>query len=152
MSRSGYSDDLHPLELGRWRGQVASAMRGRRGQSFLKEMLEAMDAMPEKRLIVHDLVKEGEVCAIGAVAVARGIDVSELDPDDGEAVGAAFGIPHQLAQEIVYLNDECSGNHAKEVVINGQLRRIWRDDTPEERWQRMRDWIISNIRERVSSE
>jgi hypothetical protein len=45
MSRSGYSDDLDPLALGRWRGRVASAMRGKRGQAFLREMLAAMDAM-----------------------------------------------------------------------------------------------------------
>jgi hypothetical protein len=37
MSRSGYSDDLENWSLIRWRGAVASAIRGRRGQAFLRE-------------------------------------------------------------------------------------------------------------------
>jgi hypothetical protein len=146
MSRSGYSEDNAPWDLIKWRGQVASALRGKRGQAFLREMLVAMDAMPEKRLIAHDLVKDGEVCAIGSVAVARGIDISNLDPEDGEAIGSAFGIAHQLAQEIVYLNDECSGHHVVEVIVNGQSRRQWREDTPEERWQRMRQWVAEQLK------
>lgn len=147
MSRSGYSDELDPLELGKWRGQVASAIRGRRGQAFLREMLSALEVLPEKRLIAHDLINDGEVCAIGAVAVARGTDVTGIDPDDGDAVGQAFGIAHQLAQEIAYLNDECDGHHAVEVVVNGQSRKQWRDDTPEERWRRMHQWVASQIKE-----
>jgi hypothetical protein len=39
----------------RWRGAVASAIRGGRGQAFLREMLAAMDAMPVKRLVANEL-------------------------------------------------------------------------------------------------
>ena len=147
MSRSGYSEDLDQWELIKWRGQVASALRGKRGQAFLVEMLAALDAMPEKRLIAHDLVNEGEVCAIGSVAVARGIDVSNLDPDEPEQIAAAFGIAHQMAQEIVYMNDECSGNHRDQITVDGAGQRFqWRDDTPEERFQRMRQWVAEQIK------
>ena len=38
MSRSGYSDDLDNWDLIRWRGQVSSAIRGKRGQGFLREL------------------------------------------------------------------------------------------------------------------
>ena len=56
MSRSGYIDDLDdPLELGRWRGRVASAVRGKRGQRLLRDLLDALDAMPEKRLVADVL-------------------------------------------------------------------------------------------------
>ena len=48
MSRSGYSDDIddnwaHIM----WRGRVASSIRGKRGQAMLRELLAALDAMPE---------------------------------------------------------------------------------------------------------
>lgn len=129
MSRSGYSNDHDDLALGRWRGQVASAIRGRRGQAFLRELIEALDAMPEKRLIAHDLEHAGSVCAIGSVGVRRGVDMRGLDPEDYDSVAATFGIAHQLAQEIVYLNDEA-----------------YYGDTPEGRWRFMRSWAANNLR------
>lgn len=65
MSRSGYSDECDDWQLIMWRGAVASSMRGRRGQAFLKETLAALDALPEKKLIDYDLEREGAVCALG---------------------------------------------------------------------------------------
>lgn len=130
MSRSGYSDDCDDnWELIKWRGQVASATRGKRGQAFLRELIAALDAMPEKRLIAHDLRRNGEVCALGSVGVRRGIDLDALDPEEYGAIAAAFGIAHQLVQEIEWENDE--GGY---------------DDTPEQRWQRMRDWACRHLR------
>ena len=130
MSRSGYSDDLDPLAFGRWRAQVMSAIRGKRGQAFLKELATAMDAMPEKRLIAHELVTEsGEMCTIGVVCKTRGLDVSSVDLEDGEAVGNLVGIARQLAMEIEYQNDE----------------GVWFDETPEQRWTRMRAWVEEQI-------
>lgn len=104
MSRSGYIDDMDDMDdvlaHGRWRGRVASAIRGNRGQAFLKEMLAALDALPEKRLITGELEEEGAVCAIGAVGKARGIDMSEIDPEDGVTVAATFGIAEVLARRL----------------------------------------------------
>ena len=58
MSRSGYSDDCdNAWSLIRWRGAVASAIRGKRGQEFLYEMLHALAALPERKLIAFDLKK-----------------------------------------------------------------------------------------------
>jgi hypothetical protein len=129
MSRSGYTDDLETWDLIKWRGQVASAIRGRRGQIFLIDLLAALDAMPEKVLIVDDLQDaEGDVCAIGALGRARGIDMSKIDPEDPPQVAAAFDIAEQLAQEVVYENDEWS-----------------RSETPQQRWTRMRRWVESRI-------
>lgn len=131
MSRSGYSDDIDDQwQFIRWRGMVASAMRGKRGQAFLQEMLAAMDALPERKLIRDSLIEpDGAVCAIGAVGKARGVDMSGIDPDDYERVAAAFGISTPLAQEIMWINDDA----------------FWRD-TPEVRFEKMRKWIDSGIR------
>lgn len=60
MSRSGYTSECENFAM--WRGRVASATRGKRGQSFFRALLAALDAMPEKSLITHALETEtGEV-------------------------------------------------------------------------------------------
>jgi hypothetical protein len=129
MSRSGYSDDCWGWDLIQWRGRVTSALRGARGQAFLQEMLEAMAALPERKLISHDLECEGAVCAIGAVGKARGIDMKGLDPEDRDSVASVFGIAPALAAEIVYMNDEAH----------------FHTETDEQRFDRMRRWIESEL-------
>ena len=158
MSRSGYIDDCYdPLELGRWRGRVASAIRGKRGQQLLRDALAALDAMPDKRLVKNFLIfdgygdpysdavivgadeladsfgnpmPQGGVCLLGAVGRHRNIDMSNLDPEDSESVAGAFDIADPLAREIVFMNDEA-----------GLFR-----ESPEARWQRMRDWVVAHIK------
>lgn len=128
MSRSGYSDDCDiDWNWICWRGAVASAIRGKRGQQFLREMLAAMDALPEKELIANDLEADGAVCAIGTVGKARGIDMSGLDPEDREKIAGIFGVARALVAETVFVNDE-GGKH---------------DETPAARFLRVRHWIES---------
>ncbi len=130
MSRSGYHDDLENWDLIRWRGRVASATRGKRGQRLLIDLLAALDAMPVKELVEGDLeTEEGAVCALGALGRVRGIDMQAIDPEDPDQVAAAFDIAAPLAQEIVFENDE----------------QCWRD-TPEERWKYMRKWVAIRIK------
>ena len=130
MSRSGYSYDVDGWQLIRWRGAVASAIRGKRGQAFLHEMLAALDALPAKRLIDGDLERDGEVCAIGAVGRARGLDMTDIDPYDRETVAAKFGLPHALVCEVAFVNDDDG----------------WRHDTPEARYSRVREWVAGQLK------
>ena len=137
MSRSGYSEDSDDQwAMIRWRGAVASALRGKPGQSFLKETLKALDALPEPVLIPNDLRAGGAVCTLGAVGAARGVELDGVDPDDHEHVASVFGIPHALACEVMWENDEC-GRH---------------DETPRARWERMRRWVVGNIKGGIPSE
>jgi len=134
MSRSGYTDDWeNPGTLNLYRANVDRAIAGKRGQAFLREMAAALDALPVKELVAENMVRDSaHVCAIGAVAVARGKDVSELDIYDGDDVGALFGISRALACEIAYENDEC-GPYGKA-------------ETPAERWLRMRAWVSACLK------
>lgn len=132
MSRSGYSEVDDNWALIRWRGCVTSAIRGARGQKLLRELAAALDAMPEKRLIAGALQDGGDYCALGTVGAARGIVMDCIDSWDQDAVAAAFDIARPLAAEIAYENDEGSG---------------WRDETPEERWSRMRKWVGLKLRD-----
>lgn len=143
MGRAGYTDDIGSQEEQwahiRWRGQVASAIRGKRGQAFLRELVEALDAMPEKRLISNVLEHAGNVCAIGSVGVKRGIDMTVLDPEDPGPIAASFGIAEQLVREIEYENDEAYfGWDAKAGKCTF---------TPEGRWKHMRAWAAAHLRE-----
>ena len=133
MSRSGYTDDCeYGWEQIMWRGAVTSAIRGKRGQQLLRELAEAMDAMPVKRLISHELVKDGEFCALGLVGAKRGLPIDKLNPEDSGEVAKTFDIAEAMAREVVYVNDDDG---------------YWRsDETPEQRWQRVRKWVAEQIK------
>lgn len=131
VSRSGYTDDLDQWDLIRYRGRVASATRGKRGQSFFRALLAALDAMPEKRLVAHDLRDAtGAVCAIGSLGVARGVALEAIDPYDHETLGETFDIAECLVGEVEYMNDEYPLNN----------------ETPEQRWVRMRAWVAAQVK------
>jgi hypothetical protein len=53
------------------------------------------------------------------------MEMSRLDPEEPESVASAFNIATQLAQEIVYENDDGG----------------WRLETPEQRYVRMLNWV-----------
>jgi hypothetical protein len=131
VNRSDYTDDDGDnWSLIRYRGAVTSAIRGRRGQAFLRELRDALDAMPEKVLIADELINEdGDFCALGVVGARRGIDLKVLDPEDYYELAKVFGISKSLVREIEFENDDdwCHGC------------------TPEKRWTYMRRWVERQI-------
>lgn len=153
MRRSGYTDDEDSNgQFAMWRGQVNSAIRGKRGQNLLRDMLTALDAMPEKQIFMGHLVTpEGGVCALGALGQMRGLNMPDFEKfidEDGyvddpeslsDALSVAFDAAHQLIREIQHMNDE----RFDWTYINN-VRHAY---TPEERWQKMRDWVASKIKE-----
>lgn len=137
MSRSGYSDDGEYLEL--WRASVDRALKGKRGQNFLRELIGSLDALPEKSLIAEDLQDgSGNVCALGAVGKMRGLDMSKLDPENYMRLSKTFGIAQAMVQEIEYMNDEYWNWERND---DGERVEI----TPRGRWERMRKWAQENI-------
>lgn len=137
--RAGYAEDNGEWALIRWRGMIASATRGKRGQAFFRSLVEALDAMPVKELIAYELVKEGGVCALGALGRARGLTgMEDIDPEDPDTLAGwaslNFDIAEPLAREVVYMNDN-----------------YWWDSMhPAERWRRMRGWAAAQIRNEES--
>ena len=133
MSRSGYTEGCDSPEeqwaLIRWRGAVSSAIRGKRGQSFFKRVLIALDSMQKKELIDESLVEDGAYCTLGALANHEAIKVNVLGPEYYERVAKRFGIAEAMTREIVWANDECGNYH----------------ETPVKRFNRMRQWVVSNI-------
>lgn len=130
MGRAGYTDDLdNNWDLICYRGQVASALRGKRGQAFLKELIEALYALPDRKLIENELQNENGVCALGSVGVKRGLPMEGLDPDDPDTLASKFGVAHQLIRELEWMNDEAGP---------------WKD-TPENRWERVMNWATAQL-------
>lgn len=132
MSRSGYSDDVDQGALNLYRANVRRATVGKRGQAFLSELAAALDAMPVKELVADHIVRDDQhVCAIGSVALARQMSVADLDVYDQDEVAKRFGIARCLAAEIAFENDD-------------DFQRV-DDETPAQRWQRMRRWVDEQI-------
>lgn len=165
MSRSGYSEDIEDTWAHiRWRGAVESAIRGKRGQALLRELIEALDAMPDKRLSSGSFATaEGEFCTLGALGAKRGTKMDDLgdeDDCDPREVGRRFGIARALAAEIMFLNDEYAVGEWKwvNVEVCGPMRPHWPDygrhdrfvrvvntTAAEQRWQWMRKWAEDNL-------
>lgn len=162
MSRSGYSDDFgddDPLALGRYRAQVNSAIRGKRGQALLRELLAALDAMPVKELVAGELEADGQFCALGVVGQARGLNLAAIDTYDVESLGPRFNIAEQLAREIMWVNDDHVLPYRWiEVEFCGPVRPCYPDwgkhtrsvSVPNEkagaqRWQTVRDWVAKHV-------
>ena len=130
MSRSGYVDDCEHLNL--YSASVDRAIAGRRGQAFLRELAEAMEAMPERVLIAEELIDaEGDCCTIGVVCKSRGLSVSGVDQECPDSVGNLVGIASSMAAEIEFLNDEAGPNC----------------ETPAARWIRVRRWVEQKLSE-----
>lgn len=166
MSRSGYTDDMDdPLAHGRWRQAVKRSLEGKRGQALLRELVGALDEMTDKRLYPGSFATEvGEFCTLGVLGAKRGTKMDDLgDDDDGcdtSVVGHRFGIAPAMAAEIMYMNDEYIVNTWKwvDVEICGPMRPYYpdwgkhtrsvnvpNDNHPQERWRRMRAWVVENL-------
>jgi hypothetical protein len=145
MSRSGYGEDCcdDPLAWGRWRGAVGSAIKGERGQAMLHELVQALDAMPDKRLFPHSFATAaGEFCALGVLGAQRGTRMGDLGDEDDcspDLVGQRFGIAPALAAEVMFLNDE-------------GLVNPWRDGAPSQRWELMRKWAQEQLKTTAAGE
>ena len=145
MSRSGYVDDLDALALGRWRQAVKMAINGKRGQEFLIELLQHLDSMPVKELAADSLKSdEGQYCTLGVIGSARGLDLGSMEDMEPDFVGGKFGIARAMAAEIMYENDECG------VPVRDGSSFEYRAETPAQRYVRMRNWVVSNIKKEAS--
>jgi hypothetical protein len=168
MSRSGYTDDIedqwrHIM----WRGRVASSIKGKRGQAMLRELLAALDAMPDKRLFAGSFQQtDGAFCTLGVLGAARGTKMDDLgDAEDGcdeRLVAERFGVAAPLVQEIMYLNDEWLEDWEwEDVELFGPPTKHWPDfgrplnrsirvprkGVAERRWQLMRNWVAEQIKQ-----
>jgi hypothetical protein len=133
MSRSGYNDDCDDYRLiNLYTGTLARSIRGRRGQALLRDIAVHMDAMTVKTLEHGILVAKDGIgcCALGAAALRRGVDVSDVSDDCPHEVGKALNVTHHLAAEVAEIND-----------LGGK------GETGRDRWTRVRKWVADHLSE-----
>jgi len=129
--RINFSDDEdYPGQFDLWQGNCERSLRGKRGQTELRELREALLGLLEKRLILNLLYDgSGDVCAVGAYAKHKGLDLSKFDPEDEtDQVGIEAGMPRLVAWKIVEVNDY-------------QFESL----TPEQRYEKMLRWVESKL-------
>lgn len=152
MSRfEGDGDEPFPGAWWLYEANTQRTFSGRAGQAKLREIREALLALPEKRLISRRLADEsGGVCAVGALALKRGTDAGEdravvverlarkiteetVEWDswevDRQTLGVAneLGVRQTMAIELAYINDVDP----------------W--ETPVQRYERILAWVESLI-------
>lgn len=154
--RISYSEEEDfPGQFSLWRANLGRALRGRRGQAALRELRDALLALPDKKLIDGHIAKDGAVCAVGALmldkkmkslGVAREEALKLLEADyvpyggwekwdgyddaDTAEEAKAYGIPYMVAWRLVELNDE----------------DLYKAD-PEERYRRVLAWTEKQLAE-----
>ncbi len=154
MSRSGYDDGESDNPIGYlWASIVGRAIEGKRGQKLLRDLAAALDALPEKRLVSGSFLRnDGEVCTLGALGKARGLDMSDLEKaardniddycvDVARPAGRVFDVARSMAAEIMYQNDTAPYGGLYGYPDLGGV------ETPAARWQRMRAWVQRRIKE-----
>jgi hypothetical protein len=147
-SRSGLisSNDCDHWSYIRWRGAVASAIKGKRGQAFIRELKEALEAMPAKRLIKDELINaEGEVCAVASVMKARGLDASSVHVDDYDRIAELLGVNAKLIQEIEWENDHARKFYVLPYTGYAYQAKTHYDESPEQRWKELHGWCEANL-------
>ena len=115
-----------------WRLAVARAIQRKSGQAFLKEMKAALEALPEKKLLMENLQDEyedGAVSALGAIGRLRNLKMSNIDPEDYEQIAALFKVPHSLVCEVMYMNYD-----------------HWWRLSPKARYKKVIGWLESQIK------
>jgi hypothetical protein len=141
MSR--YSDcddyDWEPWMEGQAAGALQSAIRGRRGQRLLRDLIAGLDALPVPELAAGALEdpETGCVCALGAVRLQRGPEAVPLrfDPTDEDVdwreLAKPFNISETLANAVVSQNEYASERNDE------QSRR--------RRWLSVRAWAVGHL-------
>lgn len=104
-----------------WEANVQRVINGKRGQKLLREFIDALMEIPNRRLIANAICRNGEVCAVGAMAKKRGVlDTSrdwEGDQHETVELGQSMGLGFMLSWEIGSKNDiEFGGDDEREVV------------------------------------
>ena len=154
--RIDYTDDEdRPGQFALWNENVKRSIKGKAGQKALREFEAALLALPEKRLIHGMLTNDvGEVCAIGAYARHKGLDLAGFDPEyESDEVGIAAGMPRLVAWEVVAMNDllfakvwEIAEGPIPQYGANykGGVPYV-RDMMPEERYERVLTWVRGKL-------
>jgi hypothetical protein len=151
MSRFG-DDNEEGLPWELWQNVMSRVLIGKKAQTALAEIEEALLALPDRRIIRDHLAADGSVCAVGLYCAKRradqkGIDltaaIAEMQDErdgyessyDTMLAGRDAGMDANLAWHLGFLNDE-----------------EWHSMTPEQRYERLLSFVQNALgRESVAA-
>lgn len=159
MSRAeAWDDEPYPNACELFQGAVTNAVMGRRGQALLREIEEALLALPEKMLAEGVICENGMACTLASLEILRltkrgmprtkAVILLDLAAQhhgqsyegdfDGDKMAhflkKILGLKgHALPWTIMHKNDE--------IYYGCSDRRI----TPEKRWERMLAWVREQL-------
>lgn len=128
------------MAAGRWARNSVTTLNSKRGQTALRELRDALLALPQKRLVTDtfcEVDEEGNInaCVLGALALHKGFKPDDLIILDGESASETadwasnnLGLVYTLAWNLVEMNDE-----------QFSLK------TPEQRYEAFMEWLNYHI-------
>jgi hypothetical protein len=138
-----YDDEDFNNQAALYQANTDRALRGKRGQVFLREMEEALLMLPKKELINGAVCREGQVCAIGALALKR-------KRDAGDSISAALYWLEKEAPDEWSEADSTAAYASEHLDVLERLayRMAWINDryepeeeTSEKRYERVLKWV-----------
>lgn len=154
-----YYDPQFDNEWELWQANFDRHVNGVKGQQALRDLRDALLALPDRKLISGRLADEhGCVCTVGALALHRRVLQGERPEDVLEHLAAM--IPQDLVD---YDSWECEERTARvgesiglkrmmAVALAGKNDDWYADDkTPEQRFERVLRWVESKIKEPVAA-
>lgn len=133
-----WENDGDQIPIGLWLNTRNLAFRGKRGQTLLAELEAALLAWPSKKLAEEvfvgweydedaERVLTGQACALGVLALKRGLNAEELVAEEDEMyvtleTAKTLGLSETMAWVIARANDDMGS-------------------TDEERYERMLAWV-----------
>ena len=140
MSRLCQDDyGFEPWMEGQQAGALQSAIRGRRGQQLLRDLVAGLDALPEPELSAGALEDEatGCCCAFGAVRRYRGAAAVPLyfDPMEEDLDPPHYAEPFHVAPALAW------------AVV--ETNEGWSDSNQEsarrQRWAKVWAWAVGKV-------
>lgn len=145
-------DEQFPGQYQLWDNATRRSFSGKPGQTALKELRDALLALPEKRLIETRLAdKHGNVCALGALAVrkrvAEGRSRAAVIAEIAEQISDDDWVDTWEAEQQTLAEAEACGMKITMAVAVAAENDFGpkADETPEERYTRMLAWVERRI-------
>lgn len=147
-------DEQFPGQYMLWEANLQRNFAGKAGQRSLRELRDALLALPEKKLIETRLADEqGHVCALGALAVKQRVDRGE-PRDKVLAAMASDTAPDEYGLLDTWEAEQQTLAEAKAcgVKVPMAVTIAWENDfgpssseTPEQRYARVLSWVEKRI-------
>jgi len=135
-----YNDEEQfPGQFALWRANTERQIRGPNGQAVLRELEAALVALPEKRLVMGAIAKDGHVCTVGLLLVLKRTRAGMTHAEAVQQLEQEYGDDDEPTDDIATREGVVPNLVAWRLV---ELNDILLDDaTPEARYEFVLTWV-----------